>query len=77
MGRLAHRRRGLSRDGARGPWPATSSPGATSVGTLAVERWLRPVCYQSFPDALLPSELRDDNPLRAPRQTGAGLIQGA
>ncbi|GGX93586.1 aldehyde dehydrogenase (NADP(+)) [Streptomyces microflavus] len=60
-----------------GPWPATSSPGATSVGTLAVERWLRPVCYQSFPDALLPSELRDDNPLRAPRQTGAGLIQGA
>ncbi|MFI7287862.1 aldehyde dehydrogenase (NADP(+)) [Streptomyces anulatus] len=60
-----------------GPWPATSSPGATSVGTLAVERWLRPVCYQSFPDALLPSELRDDNPLRVPRQTGAGLIQGA
>ncbi|MFE1891025.1 aldehyde dehydrogenase (NADP(+)) [Streptomyces microflavus] len=60
-----------------GPWPATSSPGATSVGTLAVERWLRPVCYQSFPDTLLPSELRDDNPLRAPRQTGAGLIQGA
>ncbi|MCX4657114.1 aldehyde dehydrogenase (NADP(+)) [Streptomyces microflavus] len=60
-----------------GPWPATSSPGATSVGTLAVERWLRPVCYQSFPDALLPSELRDDNPVRAPRQTGAGLIQRA
>lgn len=60
-----------------GPWPATSSPGTTSVGTLAVERWLRPVCYQSFPDTLLPSELRDDNPLRAPRQTGAGLIQGA
>ncbi|MEU9712136.1 aldehyde dehydrogenase (NADP(+)) [Streptomyces sp. NPDC047967] len=42
-----------------GPWPATSSPAATSVGTLAVERWLRPVCYQSFPDALLPAELRD------------------
>ncbi|WP_329346994.1 aldehyde dehydrogenase (NADP(+)) [Streptomyces microflavus] len=60
-----------------GPWPATSSPGATSVGTLAVERWLRPVCYQSFPDSLLPSELRDDNPVRAPRQTGAGLIQRA
>ncbi|WP_327389376.1 aldehyde dehydrogenase (NADP(+)) [Streptomyces microflavus] len=60
-----------------GPWPATSSPGTTSVGTLAVERWLRPVCYQSFPDTLLPSELRDDNPLQTPRQTGAGLIQGA
>ncbi|MFE1785841.1 aldehyde dehydrogenase (NADP(+)) [Streptomyces sp. NPDC059506] len=46
-----------------GPWPATSSPGTTSVGTLAVERWLRPVSYQSFPDALLPEELRTDNPL--------------
>ncbi|MFR9796347.1 aldehyde dehydrogenase (NADP(+)) [Streptomyces sp. MS06] len=45
-----------------GPWPATSSPGTTSVGTLAIERWLRPVCYQSFPDALLPRELRSDNP---------------
>ncbi|MFJ6614927.1 aldehyde dehydrogenase (NADP(+)) [Streptomyces sp. NPDC091289] len=56
-----------------GPWPATSSPGATSVGTLAVERWLRPVCYQSLPDALLPPELRDGNPLRVPRRTGAGL----
>ncbi|MFJ3816566.1 aldehyde dehydrogenase (NADP(+)) [Streptomyces sp. NPDC090056] len=53
-----------------GPWPATSSPATTSVGTLAVERWLRPVCYQSFPDALLPPELRDGNPLRIPRLTG-------
>ncbi|NEB54911.1 aldehyde dehydrogenase family protein, partial [Streptomyces griseus] len=60
-----------------GPWPATSSPGATSVGTLAVERWLRPVCYQSFPDALLPSELRDGNPLGVPRQTGAVLTAGS
>ncbi|MFD5647775.1 hypothetical protein ACFWIP_39930, partial [Streptomyces anulatus] len=60
-----------------GPWPATSSPGTTSVGTLAVERWLRPVCYQSFPDALLPPELRDDNPLRVPRQTGSGITGGA
>lgn len=46
-----------------GPWPATSSPGTTSVGTLSVERWLRPVCYQSFPDGLLPGELRPGNPL--------------
>ncbi|WP_225838034.1 aldehyde dehydrogenase (NADP(+)) [Streptomyces sp. NK08204] len=50
-----------------GPWPATSSPGTTSVGTLAIERWLRPVCYQSFPDALLPEELRTDNPLGVTR----------
>ncbi|MGY3684875.1 aldehyde dehydrogenase (NADP(+)) [Streptomyces sp. TE33382] len=55
-----------------GPWPATSSPATTSVGTLAVERWLRPVCYQSFPGSLLPPELRDDSPLRAPR-----LVNGA
>ncbi|MCX4966661.1 aldehyde dehydrogenase (NADP(+)) [Streptomyces sp. NBC_00654] len=52
-----------------GPWPATSSPGTTSVGTLAIERWLRPVCYQSFPGPLLPPELRDDSPLRAPHLT--------
>ncbi|MEU2758974.1 aldehyde dehydrogenase (NADP(+)) [Streptomyces sp. NPDC007094] len=52
-----------------GPWPATSSPAATSVGTLAVERWLRPVCYQSFPDALLPAELRDGTAPR-PRDPG-------
>nr|WP_202859793.1 aldehyde dehydrogenase (NADP(+)) [Streptomyces xinghaiensis] len=50
-----------------GPWPATSSPGTTSVGTLAIERWLRPVCYQSFPDALLPEELRAGNPLGVTR----------
>lgn len=50
-----------------GPWPATSSPGTTSVGTLAIERWLRPVCYQSFPDALLPEELRADNPVGVTR----------
>ncbi|WP_443034249.1 aldehyde dehydrogenase (NADP(+)) [Streptomyces sp. BE147] len=57
-----------------GPWPATSSPGTTSVGTLAIERWLRPVCYQSFPGPLLPPELRDDTPLPADRLTpGAQL----
>ncbi|MEU5794706.1 aldehyde dehydrogenase (NADP(+)) [Streptomyces sp. NPDC047813] len=50
-----------------GPWPATSSPGTTSVGSLAVERWLRPVCYQSFPDALLPAELRTNNPMGVTR----------
>ncbi|WP_149551481.1 aldehyde dehydrogenase (NADP(+)) [Streptomyces marokkonensis] len=50
-----------------GPWPATSAPGTTSVGTLAIERWLRPVCYQSFPDALLPEELRAINPLGVTR----------
>jgi NADP-dependent aldehyde dehydrogenase len=41
-----------------GPFPATSDGRSTSVGTLAIERFLRPVCYQNFPDALLPAPLR-------------------
>ncbi|WP_078585173.1 aldehyde dehydrogenase (NADP(+)) [Streptomyces anulatus] len=59
-----------------GPWPATSSPGTTSVGTLAVERWLRPVCYQSFPDVLLPAELRDDRTRGIPQEQKPGQGQG-
>jgi NADP-dependent aldehyde dehydrogenase len=42
-----------------GPFPATSDGRSTSVGTLAIDRFLRPVCYQSFPQSLLPPELRD------------------
>ena len=45
-----------------GPYPATSDGRSTSVGTLAIDRFLRPVCYQDFPTALLPVELRDENP---------------
>ncbi|MFF7875907.1 aldehyde dehydrogenase (NADP(+)) [Streptomyces californicus] len=56
-----------------GPWPATSSPGTTSVGALAIDRWLRPVCYQSFPEALLPPELRTDAAPGTPRPTGPGF----
>ncbi|MFJ6100101.1 aldehyde dehydrogenase (NADP(+)) [Streptomyces sp. NPDC092359] len=44
-----------------GPYPATTST-STSVGATAIERWLRPVAYQSTPDHLLPPELRDGNP---------------
>jgi alpha-ketoglutaric semialdehyde dehydrogenase len=43
-----------------GPYPATSDGRTTSVGTLAIERFLRPVCYQDLPEALLPTELRND-----------------
>ncbi|OEJ27487.1 aldehyde dehydrogenase [Streptomyces agglomeratus] len=50
-----------------GPYPATTST-STSVGATAVERWLRPVTYQSTPEALLPAELRDDNPQGLPRR---------
>jgi alpha-ketoglutaric semialdehyde dehydrogenase len=42
-----------------GPFPATTDSRTTSVGSLAIERFLRPVCYQDVPDALLPSVLRD------------------
>ncbi len=50
-----------------GPYPATTSQ-STSVGGTAIERWLRPVTYQDTPPALLPPELRDDNPLGLPRR---------
>jgi alpha-ketoglutaric semialdehyde dehydrogenase len=46
-----------------GPYPATSDSRGTSVGTLAIDRFLRPVCYQNFPDALLPDALKNSNPL--------------
>jgi NADP-dependent aldehyde dehydrogenase len=41
-----------------GPYPASTNFGATSVGTLAIRRFLRPVCYQNFPGALLPIDLK-------------------
>ncbi|ABV94176.1 NADP-dependent fatty aldehyde dehydrogenase [Dinoroseobacter shibae DFL 12 = DSM 16493] len=39
-----------------GPYPASTNFGATSVGTLSIRRFLRPVCYQNMPDALLPAD---------------------
>ncbi|MFI6420469.1 aldehyde dehydrogenase (NADP(+)) [Streptomyces sp. NPDC050842] len=50
-----------------GPYPATTST-STSVGATAIERWLRPVTYQTTPEHLLPPELRDGNPLGLPRR---------
>ena len=46
-----------------GPYPASSDSRTTSVGSAAILRFARPVCYQSFPDATLPAELQDGNPL--------------
>jgi NADP-dependent aldehyde dehydrogenase len=46
-----------------GPYPATSDGRFTSVGSQAILRFARPVCYQGFPDHALPEELRDANPL--------------
>jgi NADP-dependent aldehyde dehydrogenase len=46
-----------------GPYPATSDARGTSVGTLAIDRFLRPVCFQNYPDNLLPDALKNANPL--------------
>ncbi|WP_017590781.1 aldehyde dehydrogenase (NADP(+)) [Nocardiopsis ganjiahuensis] len=56
-----------------GPYPATTAPLHTSVGTTAIRRFLRPVTYQSVPQPLLPPELRDGNPLSVPRRVNGGL----
>ncbi|MCL6275111.1 aldehyde dehydrogenase (NADP(+)) [Muricauda sp. 2012CJ35-5] len=46
-----------------GPFPATSDARMTSVGTAAITRFTRPICYQGFPDSLLPEALKEANPL--------------
>ncbi|GJH03587.1 aldehyde dehydrogenase (NADP(+)) [Paraburkholderia terrae] len=56
-----------------GPFPATSDSRFTSVGMTAIERFLRPVCYQGFPDDLLPEALKHDNPLGIWRLTDGEL----
>jgi 2,5-dioxopentanoate dehydrogenase len=55
-----------------GPYPATTDSRTTSVGTAAIFRFARPVCFQNFPSAMLPDELKDNNPLNIWR-----LVNGA
>ncbi len=50
-----------------GPYPATSDSRTTSVGSAAIFRFLRPVCYQALPEALLPEALKEGNPLGVSR----------
>jgi alpha-ketoglutaric semialdehyde dehydrogenase len=50
-----------------GPFPASSDQRFTSVGTYAIKRFVRPVCYQNWDDALLPDELKSSNPLKITR----------
>jgi len=45
-----------------GPYPATTDSRSTSVGTAAILRFARPLAWQSFPQAALPPELKDENP---------------
>jgi alpha-ketoglutaric semialdehyde dehydrogenase len=56
-----------------GPYPATTDPKFTSVGTAAILRFLRPVCYQNFPNAALPPELQDENPRKIWRTVNGSL----
>ena len=44
-----------------GPYPATSAPQSTSVGTNAIKRFVRPVCFQDYPNAFLPEALKNEN----------------
>jgi NADP-dependent aldehyde dehydrogenase len=57
-----------------GPFPATSDSRSTSVGASAIERFLRPVCYQDLPAALLPEALQDGNPLGLTRLVDGEFI---
>ncbi|MFP4137821.1 MAG: aldehyde dehydrogenase (NADP(+)) [Halomonas sp.] len=50
-----------------GPFPATSDSRTTSVGSAAIQRFLRPVCYQNLPQGLLPEAIKDGNPLGVTR----------
>ena len=46
-----------------GPFPASTDPRFTSVGPDAIKRFARPMSFQNYPDALLPDELKAENPL--------------
>ena len=58
-----------------GPYPATSDGRSTSVGTQAIFRFVRPFCYQDFPDSALPAELRNENPLKITRMVNGALTK--
>jgi NADP-dependent aldehyde dehydrogenase len=58
-----------------GPFPATSDSRSTSVGSQAILRFARPVCYQDFTDAALPQELRRANPLGIMRMMNGTLTR--
>ncbi|MDP9936822.1 NADP-dependent aldehyde dehydrogenase [Paenarthrobacter nicotinovorans] len=60
-----------------GPFPATSDSRTTSVGTLAINRFLRPVAYQNLPQELLPAALQDTNPWHLNRRIDGDMIPAA
>ncbi|MGZ3852353.1 MAG: aldehyde dehydrogenase (NADP(+)) [Flavisolibacter sp.] len=60
-----------------GPFPATSFAHFTSVGTEAIKRFLRPVCYQNCPQQFLPGPLKDENPLSIMRKLNGTFTRDA
>lgn len=58
-----------------GPFPATTAPATTSVGTAAIGRFLRPVAYQDVPEAALPAPLKDANPWGITRRVDGVITQ--
>jgi NADP-dependent aldehyde dehydrogenase len=65
-----------------GPYPSTSDPKFTSVGTAAIYRWMRPIYFQDAPESILLAELKDANPLGIMRlvngtETRSPLTPGA
>jgi 2,5-dioxopentanoate dehydrogenase len=60
-----------------GPYPSTSDGRSTSVGTRAISRFTRPVCYQGFPDGALPQELKNANPLGIWRMVDGEMTRAA
>ena len=58
-----------------GPYPATTAPQSTSVGTAAIKRFVRPVCYQDFPQSVLPEQLKDNNPLKIWRMVNGTMTK--
>lgn len=59
-----------------GPFPATNQPHTTAVGPFAMTRWTRPICYQNVPEAFLPPELRNTNPLKIRRLVNGEWTDG-
>ncbi len=60
-----------------GPYPASTDVRFTSVGSAALQRFVRPVCYQDFPDELRPDALKDGNPLGLLRLVDGKLTRDA
>jgi 2,5-dioxopentanoate dehydrogenase len=60
-----------------GPFPATTDSRFTSVGTSAIARFVRPLCYQNFPEPLLPQALRNHNPLNLWRMVNGEMTRAA